>query len=732
MAVTTSAREVLPREDRRTQDERASHKDRRTRTAAKGDGASAGGRDNAAVKARRKAAQRWLAHAAKAGRLFGWGAALAGCLHGAVTIVQAFILATLFERLLIAGAGFAAVQTELVVFAGTLLGRALLTYIQEALAAAGARRVGLCVHNRLTTRILREGPALTRVRESGSLASAALENVLALEGYVTRYRPQRIIALVVPLMVIAALSQVNWAVAVFFAILGPLVPIAMAVVGSRAAAASTRQFETLTRMGGHFLDRLRGLTTLKLFGQADIEREAIATVAEGFRKRTMRVLRIAFLTSTSLEFFSTLALAAVAIYVGLGLVGFITIGPVGDLTLATGLFILLLAPEFFQPLRQFGLYYHDRASALGAAEVLMGLIPQGGDTNRPLPVSDKAGMPDWAPMATPTVRLSGIALKFPNGRTALEDVSLTVAAGETVALVGPSGAGKSSLIDILLGFQRATEGQVNIAGHDLADGDFAAMPALTAWAGQRPYLFHGTIAENIALGLCDPKDPLIQKAADAAHVSDFAQTLPQGLHTIVGERGFGLSGGQARRVAIARAFVKDAPLLLLDEPTANLDRDTESLVIDALKRLRQGRTTIICTHSYRLAALADRVIRIEGGRVASEDLRADDIRFRNAETAATTATAPARAETAPPVRKAAAAQTKSAAPSGGQAPKATGEQASTDRAQTDRVPADQAPSDLGRAAQPPAEQGAQTAEPDASKDRPEDGGRTKHSAEVVA
>ncbi|MGF1455988.1 MAG: thiol reductant ABC exporter subunit CydD [Alphaproteobacteria bacterium] len=581
--------------------------------------AKAGAGDGkSSAKARRKAARRWLESAARPGRGFVMGASLMGCLAGAAVIVQAFTLALLIEQGLFEGQPLADLTMVLSVLGGAVVARALFTYIQDSLGAEAARRVGLSVNQRLTGRLLREGPSLTRTRDSGTLATAAVEQVMALEGYVARYRPQRLIALVVPLMIIAAAIPANWAVAVFFALTGPLVPVAMAVIGIRAAAANTRQFEALARMGGHFLDRLRGLTTLKLFGQADVERRAINTVSDSFRRRTMRVLRIAFLTSASLEFFSSLAVAAVALYVGLGMVGVITFGPVADMSVAAGLFVLLLAPEFFQPLRQLGTYYHDQASALGAAEVLMGLVPASTGEARPLPPqrsADGRHAAPWAPKEACPIALSGVTLAFPNGRSALDDVSLAIGAGECVALVGPSGSGKSSLIDVILGFQRPTAGSVSIGDHGLGAEDWPMMPSLAAWASQRPYLFHASIAENIALGVCDPSDPAVKRAADAARVTDFAKDLPQGLHTPIGERGFGLSGGQARRVAIARAFLKDAPIVLLDEPTANLDRDTEGLIIESIKRLKAGRTTVICTHSDRLAAIADRKIHLDQGRI---------------------------------------------------------------------------------------------------------------------
>ncbi len=577
------------------------------------------------LKARRRAAGQWLKRAASAGRIHIWMAAIAGTLKGAALIIQAWALSTIVYLAVAEKQSLTELTQWLTILGAAILARAVLVYLQEAAGAGAARRVAGRVHERMMHQILTAGPAFTRTRDTGSVATAAIDHVLALENYIARYRPQQIIALTVPLLILAATVQVNWLVAILFAVTGPLVPFFMALIGMKAATASARQFETLERMGAHFLDRLRGLTTLKLFGQAELERDGIAEVAEGFRKRTMRVLRIAFLSSTVLEFFSTIAVALVALYIGFGLMGIITFGPVASVTLQTGLFVLLLAPEFFQPLRQLGAFYHDRAAAIGAAESLMTILPPEAWQAR----RKKGETPSRPRLASsPEIRFENVALRYPNGRQALAKVNLTVERGETLVIAGPSGAGKSSLIDLALGFQAPTDGQVMIAGQPVTPEDREWLQASVAWASQRPHLFHGTLAENIALGLCDPTSPAVIKAAEAARVMDFAKDLPLGLDTEVGERGFGLSGGQARRVAIARAFLKDAPIVLLDEPTANLDRETEDMVIQALRQLVSGRTAILVTHSEALMALGRRVVRIQNGHLDAPSPREKEARLK--------------------------------------------------------------------------------------------------------
>lgn len=329
------------------------------------------------------------------------------------------------------------------------------------------------------------------------------------------------------------------------------------------------------------------------------------------------MLRIAFLSSAVLEFFSSIAVAVVAVYVGLNLLGFIRLGT-GDqaISLYVGLFVLILAPDFFVPLRQLAQHYHDRAAAVGAADEIMAIL------DRPLPTASAA---NTAPVAIPTsdrlpVAFDNVTLHFSDRpKPALDKVSLSVEAGEYVALAGPSGSGKSTAINMLLGFIAPDSGTVRVGGVNIANVDPDALRERLAWVGQTPRLFHGTIADNIRMGRPDADEAAIEQAARSAHVLEFASQLPDGLDTLVGERGLGLSGGQAQRIALARAFVKNAPLLLLDEPTANLDADNEALILDAVDRLARGRTVIMATHSRTAMARADRVIFLDEGRLAASD-----------------------------------------------------------------------------------------------------------------
>uniref|UniRef100_UPI0031E355F2 thiol reductant ABC exporter subunit CydD n=1 Tax=Inquilinus sp. TaxID=1932117 RepID=UPI0031E355F2 len=384
----------------------------------------------------------------------------------------------------------------------------------------------------------------------------------------------------------------------------------MALIGMKAADESRKQFRVLARMSAYFLDRLQGLSTLRLFGRAEAEVEGIALAADAFRDRTMRVLRIAFLSSASLEFFASVAVAVVATYVGLGLLGHIGWGTAPGLTLFSGLFVLLMAPDFFLPLRMLAAYYHDRVAAIGAAEGLAEVLDgpaEAQNSGRPMPQGDL------------DIVFDNVSVAFDGGaRSAVRGVSLRIAPGDHIALVGMSGAGKSTLLSLLLGFRRPDAGRVLVNGVDLAEIDPEALRRRIAWIGQAPVLFHGTLRDNIRLGRPEADDAAVERAAAEARVSEFAAALPQGLDTPVGERGIGLSGGQAQRVALARAFLKDAPLVLLDEPTASLDRDTEAEILESIRRLARGRTVVVATHSPAAMAIADRKILLDQGRVQAE------------------------------------------------------------------------------------------------------------------
>ncbi len=463
-------------------------------------------------------------------------------------------------------------------------------------AGAGARR-------RLRTdalhRLLAAGPAVLRGRHSGELAAVVVDRVEALEGFFARYVPAAILAVAAPALVLLAMLVADPVAAAILLGTGVLVPLAMALSGLGAAAASRRQFAALARLQARFLDRVRGIATIVMYGRTADEAAALGRAADELRRRTMRVLRVAFLSSAALDLAAALALVVLAVRAFGG----------GGVPPGRALFELLLVPEFFAPLRAYSAAYQDRLHAQGAAGPLADL---------PAPPGERA------PATVRTVAARGVSVAFEDVRftwdpargPALDGVSFRVPAGEILVLAGPSGAGKSTVIELLLGFVQPEHGRITLNGADISVLVPQALAKLTAWIGQRPVLFAGSIRENIRFARPEASDDEVADAARFARVEGFAALLPRGLDTEVGEGGFGLSGGQAQRVAIARAFLKNAPLLLLDEPTAHLDPATEAEVLDSLRRLTLGRTVILASHSAAAHAFSGRRLDLRDGRVA--------------------------------------------------------------------------------------------------------------------
>ena len=592
-------------------------------------------------KVREKTGAAWLKGQGKAVRKPVLFAAMAGIVNGLGVIVQAAALAFILQAIIIDKLPLASLIMPSIVLATVFILRSGCVYLHQTWGFEAGAQVRASVRQRLLDQILTLGPAGIKQRQSGELAAVTLEQVDALENYFSRYLPQQMIVGVLPIIMIIVVMPVNWIVGLIFLVTGPLVPIFMALVGMGAASANRSQFLAMARMSGYFLDRLQGLATLKLFGQATQELANINKIADGFREKTMAVLRIAFLSSAILEFFSAVAVALVAVYVGLGLLGQIHFGPAEHITLSEALFVLLLAPEFFMPLRQLAINYHDRAAALGASDAILAILEQdagmseAGDNG--VGCADKGG----ASIANDALRASAMApgnrsmqssaasygdfqgtknlIEFQNvskyygERRVLAAINLHITAGEKIALVGESGAGKTTFLNLLLGFEAATEGHVLLNG--LTVSSERAAQAI-AWVGQNPYIFHGTIKDNIALADPDSTEQRIITAAQAAGVTEFSAQLPEGLLTPIGERGYGLSGGQVQRIALARAFLKNADIILLDEPTANLDAANKTLLLDVIDQLFIDKTLIIATHDPVVIDRMGRRIELQQGRLA--------------------------------------------------------------------------------------------------------------------
>ncbi|UNS97869.1 thiol reductant ABC exporter subunit CydD [Streptomyces tubbatahanensis] len=479
-------------------------------------------------------------------------------------------------------------REALLLLAAVTLARGLVSWLTEL----AAHRCGAAVKSQLRVQLLQRatalGPGYLTGQRTGELTTLATRGIDALDDYFARYLPQLGLAVVVPVAVLARIVTADWISAALIVATLPLIPLFMALIGWATQARMDRQWKLLARLSGHFLDVVAGLPTLKVFGRAKAQADNIRAITGDYRRATLRTLRLAFLSSFALELLATLSVAIVAVSIGTRLVH-------GGLDLHTGLMVLILAPEAYLPLRQVGTHYHAAAEGLAAAESVFDVL------ERPLPASGTRRIDARGA----SLVLDGVAVRHP-GRAgyALPPTDLTVRPGETVALTGPSGGGKTTLLSVLLGFTPPGEGRVTVGGVPLASLDLAAWRQQIAWVPQHPYLFAGTVADNVRLARPEADAAAVASALADAGAPDLDPARA------LGEAGAGLSAGQGRRVALARAFLADRPVVLLDEPTAALDSATEAAVLAAVRRLTETRTVLLVTHRPALLATADRVLRL--------------------------------------------------------------------------------------------------------------------------
>ena len=533
---------------------------------------------------------------------------------GWLWIPQAAAIARALDAVLFANAGMGALRVPLLVLAATLCARMLLAWAGQRLQAGVVESVLARLRVGLAAAAADRGPLWLRGQRSGALVALSTGHVDATAGYYGGYLTARAETMAVPAAILVAVFAVDWIVGLVLLLTAPLAPFFMMLIGMGAETAGRRQLAALARAGAHFTDRLRGLDLIRVYGRGEAELAQVGEATETIRVRSMRVLRIAFLSSAVLEFFASVSVALVAVYFGFTYLGMLDLR--GEtLSLSTGLFCLLLAPEFYAPMRRLAASYHDRANALAAVveiEATFGelpaLAPEVSCPSSRNEVEAESHEPSGAGgtrahtetgSATPdapvfAVRIAGAALRHPGARTpALRGVSLQIPAGGRLALVGPSGSGKSTLLDAVAGWLPPEAGCIDIAPD-----------TRIALASQRPWLFHGSIADNLRIGAPDASDAALAEAARVAQVAGFAARLPAGMDTLIGERGFGLSGGEARRVALARALLRRPQLLLLDEPTAFLDPATEADLLAALDAYLDGCTVIVATHSQAVMTWA--------------------------------------------------------------------------------------------------------------------------------
>ncbi|HET7246068.1 MAG TPA: thiol reductant ABC exporter subunit CydD, partial [Streptosporangiaceae bacterium] len=465
----------------------------------------------------------------------------------------------------------------------------------------------------LADHALRLGPSWLGAQQAGEITTVATKGLDALDGYFARYLPQLVLACLVPLAVLARVAAADWPSAVVIAVTLPLIPVFAVLVGLHTKAQTQRQWNLLARLGGHFLDVVEGLPTLKVFGRARAQADVIATVTDEHRRVTMAALRLAFLSALVLELAATLATALVAVEVGLRLLA-------GHLSYQTALLVLLLTPEAYLPLRAVGLHFHASREGAAAAGRVLEIL----DTS-PAAAPPALASPAAAPARDPDLRRDpitcrGVSLRYPGrGQAALDGVDLTISPGDRIAITGPSGAGKSSLLALLLRFAEPTGGRIEAGGADLARVPARQWRRQIAWVPQQAYLFAGPVAENIALGRPGASLADVIAAARLAGAAGFIEALPDGYGTPIGERGARLSAGQRQQIALARAFLRDAPLLLLDEPTAHLDPVTAGDLASTIAALMAGRTVILVSHDAVTTAAADQTVTLREGRIVMRD-----------------------------------------------------------------------------------------------------------------
>ncbi|HTS54177.1 MAG TPA: thiol reductant ABC exporter subunit CydD [Burkholderiales bacterium] len=527
-----------------------------------------------------------------------------GVLGGLLLVPQAWLLAQAMNGVVLQRASLSQVLPWLLPLPIIFALRFVAVRASEQAAMWAATRVKEDVRSRLVRHLQALGPAYVQSRHSGELVVAAVDGIEALEAYYARYLPHMALVALLPLSILAFIFPKDWISGAVLLLTAPLIPLFMVLIGSGAERLNQRQWRKLARMSGYFLDALQGLTTLKLFNASRREAELIARISEDYRRSTMSVLRSAFLSALVLEFFATVSIAVVAVLIGFRLLR-------ADIGFEAGFFILLLAPEFYLPLRTLGAHYHARMEAIGAAERIVEVL------GVPSPQTAQARARPLLARAL-EIRFEDVHFAYGPGREALRGTSFDLAAERLTALVGPSGAGKTTVLNVLLGFVHAQRGRVLVGGHDLTRLDPDYWLRHIAWLPQRAHLFRGTILDNIRMADPGIAFEAVRAAARGAHADEFIERLPQGYDTAVGERGQNLSGGQVQRLALARAFLKDAPLLLMDEATASLDPATEALVTQAIARLAKARTVLIIAHRLRTVRRADCILVMDGGRVVEQ------------------------------------------------------------------------------------------------------------------
>ena len=528
-----------------------------------------------------------------------------GAISALFMMGQMALIALMLHKIIIEHQTASQFIAEIGLLFGSFTARAVLIWLREQMGFKAGKTLRLHLRQQIIQKLLAVGPMSLQQKPTGSWANLMLEQVENLHNFYARYLPQQFLSLIVPILILCVVFPINWVAGLILFSTLPLLPIFMALAGIKAVEANQRNIGVLSRMSGQFLDKLRGLETIRLFGQAEKQTEQIYQSTEEFRLSTMDVLKMAFLSSAVLEFFTAISIAVMAVYFGFTFLGELDFGGYGvAVGLFTGFFCLMLAPEFYQPLRELGVFYHDKAAAIAAAdnieaflneEVLSHQVSQKDFQNQPLVIQAK----DCVVLSV-------------QGKCLTQPLNFEICEKQHIALVGQSGAGKSSLMNMLLGFL-PYEGSVTINGVELRELNLSQWRAKLAWVGQNPQLIRGSLKENILLGNREVSEQSLEQALSRSKADEFVYRL--GLEHQVQDSNAGISGGQAQRIAIARALLRDYELLMLDEPTASLDLQSEQQVLEALQHLSQQHTTLMITHRVEDLANCDEIWVMKKGEI---------------------------------------------------------------------------------------------------------------------
>ncbi|MBB1388039.1 cysteine/glutathione ABC transporter permease/ATP-binding protein CydD [Shewanella sp. SG44-6] len=540
-----------------------------------------------------KSLAKWLKSQQSSCGIFLKLSVLCGVLNGIAIVGQALFIAQILQGVIIDMVAPAALSREFFALIALLLIRALLAQVRERISFEAGKRLREDIRQAVLNKLVALGPVFIKGKPAGAWATLVFEQVEDLHDFYAKYLPQMMLAGFIPLLILVCVFPLNWAAGIILLVTAPLIPLFMILVGMGAADANRKNMQALSRLSGYFMDRLKGLQTLKLFNRGEAELVNIEHASEDFRARTMSVLRLAFLSSAVLEFFAAVSIAVLAVYFGFSYLDHLDFGHYGvPISLFTGMFVLILAPEFYQPLRDLGTHYHAKAQAIGAAEALVELL----DYQVSTPTNVESTSETMAFSASSiSIQAIGVEVFSLDGQRLAGPISFTLPAGEQWAIVGPSGAGKTSLLNALLGFL-PYQGSLLINGHELSQLNVAQWRQHLAWLGQDPQLFHGTVRENVALANPQLNDEQIMALLEQANISEFVIQHPLGLDLVISDQSAGVSVGQAQRFALARALAQPAKLFLLDEPTASLDTQSEQSVLAALNTAMQSVTALTVTH----------------------------------------------------------------------------------------------------------------------------------------